>query len=237
MSLARIRTRAAGERGFTMIEVLAALITGAVITTASLYTVIISVHFSSNYQDRIDANQAGRIAMTRVIQALDSACVAAQVPPIVAGSTASKLVFYSNQSDAATVQPNLVTVQLAANGVLTIGTQAWSSGAYPSYVFSAQTSNFTLLPYAAAATLNGSASQPVFQYFGYTAGGVLSTTPYSVPLSAANASTTAEVSVAFQALPSDARSDLGRGANFHDAVVLRLTPASGNASASNAPCT
>ena len=234
--MTRLRTRAASQRGFTMIEMLVALLAAGIISTASLYTVIISLHFSSNYQDRIDANQQGRIAMVRVIQALQSACVAPQVPPVVAGSTATKLVVYSNQSDAATIQPNLVTIQLAS-GSLTMGTQAWSSGNYPNYVFSSTVTNFTLLPHAAQATLNGTGSQPVFQYFGYTAGGVLSTTAYAVPLSAANAATTAEVTVAFQALPTDSQSALGRGTNFNDSVVLRLTPASGDATASNAPCT
>ena len=219
-----------------MIELLVSLIAGGIISTASLYTVIVSLHFSSNYQDRIDSNQQGRVAMVRVMQVLDSACVAAQVPPVVAGSTATKLVVYSNQSDAATIEPNLVTIQLTG-GALTMGTQAWSSGAYPNYSFSGTTANFTLLPHAVQATLNGSGSQPVFQYYGYSAGGVLSTTPYAVPLSAANAATTAEVAVAFQALPTDNWNSLGRGANFNDSAVLRLTPASGDSTASNAPCT
>jgi prepilin-type N-terminal cleavage/methylation domain-containing protein len=236
MSVTHLRTRAAGERGFTLIELLVSLLAGGIISTASLYTVIVSLDFSSNYQDRIDSNQQGRIAMTRVMQVLDSACVAAQVPPVVAGSTATKLVVYSNQADGATIEPNLVTVQLAS-GSLTMATQAWTSGTYPNYAFSGTTTNFTLLPHAAQATLNGTGSQPVFQYYGYSAGGVLSTTPYSVPLSAANAATTAEVSVAFQALPTDNWTTLGRGADFNDSAVLRLTPASGDATASNAPCT
>jgi len=236
MSVARLHRRAARERGFTMIELLVALVAGGIIAAASLQTVVMSVHFSSNYQDRIDSNQQGRLAMARVIQTLDSACVAPQVPPVVAGSTATKLIVYSNQSDAATTEPNLVTIQLTG-GALKMSTQAWSSGNYPSYVFSASSTNFTLLPYAAQATLNGTGSQPVFQYYGYGAGGVLSTTPYAVPLSAANAATTAEVAVAFEALPSDNWSALGRGANFNDSIVLRLTPASNDATASNAPCT
>jgi prepilin-type N-terminal cleavage/methylation domain-containing protein len=241
MSIALLRSRSArgrlaSERGFTMIELLVSLIAGGIISTASLYTVIVSLHFSSNYQDRIDSNQQGRVAMVRVMQVLDSACVAAQVPPVVAGSTATKLVVYSNQSDASTIEPNLVTIQLTG-GALTMGTQAWSSGAYPNYSFSGTTANFTLLPHAVQATLNGSGSQPVFQYYGYSAGGVLSTTPYAVPLSGANAATTAEVTVAFQALPTDNWNSAGRGANFNDSAVLRLTPASGDSTASNAPCT
>ena len=219
-----------------MLELLVSLLAGGIIATASLYTVIVSLNFSSNYQDRIDSNQQGRLAMVRVMQVLDSACVAAQVPPVLAGSTATKLEVYSNQSDASTIQPNLVTIQLTG-GALTMGTQAWSSGAYPNYSFSATTTNFTLIPHAAQATLNGTASQPVFQYYGYSSGGVLSTTPYTVPLSSANAATTTEVVVAFQALPSDNWRSQGRGANFNDSAVLRLTPASGDATATNAPCT
>ena len=118
-----------------------------------------------------------------------------------------------------------------------MGTQAWASGAYPNYAFSGTTTNFTLLPHAAQATLNGTGSQPVFQYYGYSAGGVLSTTPYAVPLSAPTPPRPPRSSVAFQALPTDNWTALGRGANFNDSAVLRLTPASGDATASNAPCT
>ena len=60
---------------------------------------IVSVHLTSNYTDRIDANQQGRLAMERITQALNSSCVTPKtVPsPIIAGSNATSLMFYSSQ--------------------------------------------------------------------------------------------------------------------------------------------
>ena len=105
------------ERGFTLIELLVALRAGAVISTATLEIVIISLHLSSNYTDRIDANQQGRIAMERITQALTVGCVDARpVPPVVAGSTATQSSSTATSRRRATIQPNLVTIPLAARG-------------------------------------------------------------------------------------------------------------------------
>jgi prepilin-type N-terminal cleavage/methylation domain-containing protein len=240
------------ERGFTLIELLVGISAGVIVTMATMYILIVSIHLTSNTDDRVDANQQGRLAMQRIVQALNSSCVSASVPPIVAGSTATNLVFYSNTTqDAATINPNQVTISYTAGAdpALTMNTQTYASGAYaypsPTYTFTSPGTTSTLLEYARPATVNGSATSAIFSYYGYT-NGTLNTTAYSTPLSASNAANTAEVLVQFQSLPSDSfgssansttTANIGnRGTNFSDQVVLRLTPASSNSGESNTPC-
>ena len=68
-----LTARLRDERGFTLVEVMVALAIGLVVSTATLAIVIVSVHLGSNFTNRVDANQQGRIAMEKVTQALNKA--------------------------------------------------------------------------------------------------------------------------------------------------------------------
>jgi len=169
--------------------------------------------------------------MQRITQQLDSSCVASAIAPILSTSDANDVWFYSALSDSPTIQPNEVEISYT-NSSLVMNTYAYSSGTTPtSWAFSSTATSSTLLPNAAQYN-----STPVFQYYGYNSNGTLSSTPYTLgpTLGATNAATTAEVVVTFQALPTDKWTTLGRPASFSDAVVLRLSPASG--STTNLPC-
>jgi Tfp pilus assembly protein PilW len=222
------------ESGFTLIELMIATVCGIIVSAATLAIVITSVHLSSNYDDRVDATQQGRVAMTKITQALNSSCVAYGLAPILAASDSNDLWFYSSLSDSPTINPNKVEISLTG-GSLVMYTYPWVSGSEGSWTFATSpSSTFTLLQYAQA---NG--STPVFQYYGYTSGGTLSTTPFTITstLGTTNAAATAEVAINFQANPSDDWTALNRAASFSDTVVLRLASASGATTASNLPCT
>ena len=223
------------ESGFTLIELMVALIIGIVVSTATLAIVITSVHLSSNYNDRVDANQQGRTAMLKIVQALNSSCVASAVAPILPASDSNNVWFYSLLGDAPGLNPNKVEVSLTG-GSLVMTTYPYASGSAPNWVFSGTASStFTLLQHAQAIAIP---STPVFQYFGYGSGGALSTTAYSTsPNLGTNAATTAEIKINFVANPSDNWTALNRTASISDTVVLRLATASGASSATNLPCT
>ena len=252
------------ERGFTLIELLVASVAGIIVTTAMGAIVITTVHFNSNYTDRVDANQEGRTAMEKITQALNSSCVAASVAPIISGVTGpagtqvfsdgTHLWFYSaiapgvGVTDTATINPSLVEVYLQGNTLIETA-YPWTSGTAPAptngtpWVFNANAaSTFTLLPSVtyAAPTSGTGATGPIFQYYPYSvvtgSTGTISSTPYSTPLSSADAGTTAKVSINFKALPADNYNAGGRGSEISDSVVLRLTPASSQPAAPNSPC-
>ena len=257
----KVRAALRDERGFTLIELIVATMAGIIVAAATSAVVIASVHFSSNFGNRVDANQEGRVAMEKITQALNSSCVATGVTPLVgtpaptgmvggaaSGSDASDAVFYSSLSDSPTIEPNEVEISLTGTApsqqlVMYTYANTNTAGTAPPWTFATTATpsgGFVLLPNAAQATING-AVKPVFQYFSYnTATGQMNTTPLAVPLSTTDASNTAEVTVSFEALPSNKGANLsapGAGANISDSVVLRLTPASSNPNGSNTPCT
>jgi Prokaryotic N-terminal methylation motif len=256
----KLRAALRDERGFTLIELLVASLAGIIVAAATSAVVIASVHFSSNFGNRVDANQEGRVAMEKITQALNSSCVATGVTPLVgspaptgmvggavSGSDASDAVFYSSLSDTPTIEPNEVEISLTGTApsqqlVMYTYANTNTAGTAPPWTFATTATpsgGFVLLPDAAQATING-AVQPVFQYYGYTSSGSINPTPFTTPLSTTDAANTAEVTVSFEALPSNKGANLsakGAGANISDSVVLRLTPASSNPNGSNTPCT
>ena len=170
--------------------------------------------------------------MLKITQALNSSCVAAGLAPILPASDNNDVWFYSALSDSPTITPNKVEISLTG-GSLVMNTYAYVSGAAPNWVFAGTPTAFTLVANAQAI-----GSTPVFQYYGYSSGGALSSTPYTITTNlGSNAATTDEVAINFQANPTDNWTALGRAANFSDAVVLRLASASGATGAANLPCT
>ena len=254
----RAARRLRGERGFTLIEMLVALIAGTIVSGAMAAIVIVSVHFNSNLTDRVDANQQGRVAMEKIVQALNSACVASDVPPIYASgettgtstpSDGTHIFFVSSLTDAALINPNLYEIALTG-GSLVMYTFPWASGSAPSatnptpWAFSSSPSpagGFTLLQHVAQ-TVSGGTTVPVFQYFGYPTGSTSGSGTISVNENAGNGTLTSgaavsEVVISFSALPSDNNTATGRATDLTNTVVLRLTPASSATTAANAPCT
>jgi Tfp pilus assembly protein PilW len=245
------------ERGFTLLELLVATVAGIVVTAAMGAIVVVAVHFTSSTTDRVDANQQGRLAMTKITQALNSSCVSAGVPPIQPNSDANDLIFLSALSDAPSIYPNLLTVQLSG-GALTMLTDAnvgstgstgatgatGSTGATGTTavdgwtVTSTPTISFTLVQHATNAVVSGT-TVPVFQYYTYnsTTGTISNNvTPSTGQTLGADAANVVEVVISYQALPTDNWNAGGRPANISDSVVLRLTPASASGATGYAPC-
>jgi Tfp pilus assembly protein PilW len=234
----RLLRRLRDERGFTLVELLVAMSMGIVVSTAALGIVIISGQLSSNYQDRIDANQQGRLAMERVTQALGSSCFAASVTPVLAGSSATQIWFYTSNKDIPEIIPTEDTISIQSNALLL--TSYTTTGAGGTWTLNTTgPTNFTLLQFAGLATVNGVANTPLFQYYDYNPIGQPALIPLSgaATLTAAQAATVVMVTVSFRAYPTDDYSTNNRTADFTDSVILRLSPASTAAGASNSPCT
>lgn len=231
-----MRSRAREESGFSLLELLIATAAAMVIGSAALGLVIASLHLSSTYTDRVDANQLGRTAMEKITQVLHSSCVASNVTPVQPGSDDNNLIVYSALASQPTVNPNEVEISYV-NGSLTMATSPYLSGSSSAdWTFGAP-ANEVLLENATQATINGgSQPSPIFAYYGYNGTRTISTTPFATPLSSADAAATAMVTVTFEALPSSGNSALTRGADLTNSVVLRLSPASGSATATNSPC-
>jgi prepilin-type N-terminal cleavage/methylation domain-containing protein len=235
-----LTARLRSERGFTLIEVMVAMMIGLVVSGATLAIVIVSVHLGSNYTDRVDANQQGRLAMEKITQALDSSCVTPNQAPILVGSTDTSMSFYSGQNDTPGAIPNEVTVSLASPqpAPLLMTTQTLTGTAPAWTATTTAPTVYTLAP-SVMQSVSAGATLPVFQYYAYGSGGTIATVPFTVAsggLTAAQAAATAKVAISYQALPTDNQSTNGRAVDFSDTVVFRLTPPSGSPNAANLPC-
>jgi Tfp pilus assembly protein PilW len=228
------------EAGFSVVELMVAIAAGMVVLLALFGVLDISVTQSARSIDRIESGQRGRTAMEELIQELHSSCVAASVAPVYAGSSSSSLTFISQFGSGPVLNPDEHIVTVQADPVkpyndLVDKLYPYVSGSAPTWTFAAApTKTKTLAENVSQATVNG-AVQPYFQYFAYT-NGVISSTPLTTPLSAANAANAVQVTISFAVGPTDKSSDARRTINLSDGVVLRYIPASGTATVANLPC-
>jgi type II secretory pathway pseudopilin PulG len=238
------------ETGYSLIELLVAIIAGLVVSAAALAVLISSVDLGQSDGERVDANQEGSVAMEKIVQALNSSCVLGQgVSPIVGdtggtgssgltGSTgiplssANSLTFYSSLTDTPTITPNEINIGLTG-GALVMSTYPFvgsTSTTGPTGAYSLMpTSRFTLVSHAIATP-----GQPLFTYSGYDQSTGLPnatiTPAVGTPpaLGTTGAADTAAVQINFEAQPGDGNIPTKSSVDFQDSVVLRLTAVSSN---------
>jgi Flp pilus assembly pilin Flp len=232
---ARISRRLADERGATMIEVLVSTATGVVVLAGLTMVIVVTMHSNARVSARIDANQQGRLAVTKVMKQLHSACVAPKIAPIQAASSGTLLKFIHaapGEGNAVAPLPTMTELSLAG-GVLTQTDRAAVGGTAPNWTYSATTTSRILLSGVAPIA-------PSSSIFDYYAGNNGSTTPtaQAVPLSSASALETVQVRIAFTVSPTRGTSikDASAAATIRDGATLRLTPPSFNEAAVSLPC-
>ncbi|MGA9875440.1 MAG: prepilin-type N-terminal cleavage/methylation domain-containing protein [Solirubrobacteraceae bacterium] len=74
------------QRGFTLVETLVAMLSATVVVGALYAILIISVDQTSKVTDTVHASQVGRTTMTKIVEELHSACIAAKFVPVKMGT-------------------------------------------------------------------------------------------------------------------------------------------------------
>lgn len=103
------------DRGLTLIELLVSMLM-ATIVIGALFTILqIATEQTTLVSDRVQTNQLGRTAMTRIVDELHSACLAAGFAPIQANSSENELIFKNAYSSEAVI-PNAKEAKTAGTG-------------------------------------------------------------------------------------------------------------------------
>lgn len=235
-------SRLAEEDGVTLIELVVAMAIGVIVLVGAMTVLEAGTRSGNRTSARVQADQAGRPGLSRIIDELHSTCIGPGVAPILAGSTDSSITFlHATENDPGDVvsvspTPDKRKIELTA-GTLTDSVYAGSGNA-PNWTFAATPQTFQIATGVGAASVGSPAvSVPLFRYFDYDAGGQLSTTPLPTPLTAAAAAKVVAVDVAFSVTPTKttANPDTGAAVSLADSVLLRFLPA-GSTGGVNLPC-
>jgi hypothetical protein len=220
------------ERGTTLTELMVGVAAGmTVILTLSM--VIISVlHGTARVSARVEGTQQARIAMTRIMEQLHTACIAPELAPVQEKSDGTTLRFVHGSGSQVSPTPILSAITLSG-GTLTQTDYSVSGGTAPKWTFNST-------PYATRQLLTDVSPVPpsssIFNYYAYS-NGTLSTTPLETPLGSLGAAQTIQVRVALTVTPrGTAVPDEGAAASIQNSASLRLTPPSFNEKVTALPC-
>lgn len=219
------------ERGITLVELMVATATGVVVMAGITLAMIVTMRETNRVASHVEADQQARLAMTKLLAELHSACVAPQIAPIYPESTGTSLTFIHQSGSAVAPIPVKSTVYLK-EGNLVENDFAYESGAAPSWKFKTIPTS-EILTYGIGQT----GATPLFRYYAYS-GGAISTTPLlASPTLAENSAKTVQVTIAFDARPGQEISgDASAATGIQDSALLRLTPPAYSSTSSNQPC-
>lgn len=190
------------DAGFSLMELLAAMLVSGVVLTALMTVFTTGLTNMGKANDRVEGTQRARLAVDRVTTLLNAqVCLTTLVsgketlvPPILAGSNGSSVTFYGDLKGASDT-PDRYTLTFDGTAHTLSEQKVVGSGAMPNTKFTAAPTGKKVTPKLYQARV-GATVQPVFQYYAFNADGTLSSTPLAVPLTAATAPTVAKVAIA-----------------------------------------
>lgn len=222
------------ESGLTLVELLVSITTGLVVMAAIASAMVMTIRETGRVTSHVESNQRSRLAMTKIVNQLHSACFAPQIAPVRAESNGSVLTFVHQVGSQVAPVPILSRIALEGETLSQTNYSALA-GTGPNWKFA------TANPSTPEALMTGvkpiSEGSPVFSYYTY-ANGEISGTPLPTPLRTdAEAARAIQVRIAFQTVPAPpVQGDEGAETQIQDAVLFRLSAPAYNVAAGNAPC-
>jgi prepilin-type N-terminal cleavage/methylation domain-containing protein len=207
----RLLDEARAEDGFTLIELMVALVIGLIVMFAVYALIDVSSKTSDRVTDRTDASQRGRIGMEQMVRSLRTQTCYGAIGPVIAASDDS-VTFYADNGGAA---PDRRQLEFASNGSAT--ERVWQGvGVPPNVTWPGQptvrniTTGLERLP-----------GVSYFRYYAWTTAGAVRPTLLlgPTPLPAADLPDVVRIEVNFRAASS--RQPASDGATFTSGVVSR----------------
>jgi prepilin-type N-terminal cleavage/methylation domain-containing protein len=169
-------SRLRDPRGFTLIEVLVAMIAGTIVLFALVLILEITINQTSRIDETAQVNQAGRTTMTKIVDEMQSACLETKFAPIQAKSTEDSVRFaaaFTEKADIAYSEAAIHKIEWSETGqTLTESKYAGTSGENGKIVFSET-------PESATTRLGEKITRgavPIFRYYKYREAGATSGT-------------------------------------------------------------
>jgi type II secretory pathway pseudopilin PulG len=163
-----VTARLANEDGFTLVELLVAMIVGMVVIFAAFAVMDGSWRVSAKTTDHIETTNRGRLAMDKIIQQLDSrTCLQSETPEqgALVTATDSVIEYYATvTNDTAprlVVERRRLTYRPATNDILL---EAWTGTAPPPKAPPATTTTPTVSRVIAGG-VGPAGSTPIFRYY------------------------------------------------------------------------
>jgi type II secretory pathway component PulJ len=168
--MARLGDRLRSEDGFTLVELMVAMVGGVVVLLAALLVLDVALHQTTRTFSLVDATTRAEPAFEAIENELHSACFADNETPIQSGSSGTSLIFVSSVGNAASPTATwheidfsggkLTDSSYAASESEVSGTPTWTRG-------SLESSRIVLTNVSQSTNTSTSALIPPFQYFAY----------------------------------------------------------------------
>jgi prepilin-type N-terminal cleavage/methylation domain-containing protein len=257
LTIRLLRAAARDESGFTLIELVVAMLISGVIVVVLLTVLTFTTSQTSLLTEKVQSTRTGRQTMTKVLDEMHSACLASGYTgyyPVRAESTPTKLIFYNAYSKQAAIPS---ASENAAEGVykhelvFNEATGTLVDKSYPSTSVSAwpEVSFGTSTSHTLGENLSKTAGTPIFKYFKYAkaANSTSSSTAgletfeeaefgAGEKLEKQQASEVASVLVSFTARPSSHNQKLNRSISLSSQVTFAFTSPSAESTISDSPC-
>ncbi len=217
------RPRISDERGFSLTELLVALVIGMIVLLASFMLLDRTISASGQIADRSEALQRGRLAMDLITRQLRSqVCVGTTVPMVSGTDTA--VSFYADMTDGSTpIKKRTLSYDTSTNTISE--SVITGAGTYPALTFTSSATTAPLLTNVQQ-IMDGSTARPIFRYYGYTVGSTNgSLDQLSTPLSAASLSRVALIKVGYRAFAARTVMEDKNSAVLEDDVYVRVLTA------------
>lgn len=199
------------QAGFSLIELLAAMLVASLVLTAAMTVFINGVRGASRVSDRVDAQQRGRLAMDRVTSLLSSqVCVSSSIPPVIGVSSTDKSVTFYGDLQGASSTPSKYTITWSPTAkTLTENQYTAVSGTItsPPIVYSGTPTTRLIASNVWPAQDAAGTDLPIFSYYRFEADGTVNlANPIALngssQLALADADDVVQVGVAFRVVPA-----------------------------------
>lgn len=230
------------ESGFSITELLTAMVIGSVVLWALMTLMTTGFSKSVEVTDRAEAAQSARSAMDRIVMLMDSticldpSAVDSAIPPLIGSSTSpavtgsdgNYIAFYADL-DGVSDQPDKYTITYDPTAKTLTERRYDGVGSLPNITFSTAVSQTRVL----ASQIVPVSPLPVFRYYSFKSDGTFDVnSPLSTPITQANAINVVRAVVSFRSVPTRTGKEDARSTALEEQSAIGtpdpMTPSAGS---------